>query len=467
MPNFNKSVDFVQAHSRYTLNPLKFCLRLNAARPPFGGARSGRDMSIPGDLSAALAFVPSWWQDTTDTAALDALLVGWLRATGWRAVGFVWPATDTAAVGRVVNGTMVADLVPPEVPDAARRAKAGEATILYFLSGSAGRVYAPVQAAGRPLGLVWGEKPAGQPWSEAEKAYLTLTAKTMERSPAVAAVIGPVIDPDRLSQRLADSAVIAGRMAHDFDNILTGIIGFADLTTPLLPPSSQAAGFVSEIARVGQRGITFTQQLHQFSRSGLGRPGPGALAPAVLKEEARLRPLIHPNLRVERDLPVTLPAVAMEAGPLQTVVGHLLENAVEACPHGGLVRVTGRPVELTDADARGYLGRVSPGTHLLVTVTDTGAGIKPEVRRRLFADPFFTTKVRHRGLGLAIAYRALCTHRGGIQLDPVPAPGTGTVARVVLPVSAGRAPAVTPPPVDPCDEVRGPGDYQTAITVGG
>ena len=101
---------------------------------------------------------------------------------------------------------------------------------------------------GRPLGLVWADKQAGQPWTDAERAYLSLTAKTMERSPAVAAAIGPVIDPERLSQRLSDAALIAGRMAHDFDNILTGIIGFADLTATLLGPGSQAAGFVGEVA---------------------------------------------------------------------------------------------------------------------------------------------------------------------------------------------------------------------------
>ncbi|HEY1188976.1 MAG TPA: ATP-binding protein, partial [Gemmata sp.] len=73
-----------------------------------------------------------------------------------------------------------------------------------------------------------------------------------------------------------------------------------------------------------------------------------------------------------------------------------------------------------------------------------GPGIKPEVRKRLFVEPFFTTKVRHRGLGLAIAYRVLCSHRGGIQIDPVPSPGTGTQVRVVLPLAAARPPAVTP-----------------------
>ena len=72
--------------------------------------------------------------------------------------------------------------------------------------------------------------------------------------------------------------------------------------------------------------------------------------------------------------------------------------------------------------------------------------MKPEVRRRLLVEPFFTTKVRHRGLGLAIAYRVLCAHRGGLQIDTVPAPGTGTQVRVVLPLAAARPPAAAGAP---------------------
>jgi signal transduction histidine kinase len=153
------------------------------------------------------------------------------------------------------------------------------------------------------------------------------------------------------------------------------------------------------------------------------------------------------GVRVEKDFPPNLPPVAVEAGPLQVVLGHLLENAVEACPQGGVVRVSARTVELTEADARGYLGRAAAGPYLQIAVSDTGPGIKPEVRRRLFVEPFFTTKVRHRGLGLAVAYRVLCSHRGGIQLDPVPPPGTGTMAKVVLPLAAVRPPAVVPAPI--------------------
>jgi signal transduction histidine kinase len=403
--------------------------------------------STPGTLSAALAFVPQWWQETADPAALDGLLVAWSRACGWRACGFVWPGENSAGVVRTVQGGFLTEVpAPPEVPDAVRRIRAGEGTVLYSVPNSTGRVFAGVQPPGRPLGLVWAERVAGQPWTEADRAYLTLTARTMERSPAVAAVVGPVIDPDRLYQRLGDAAVIAGRMAHDFDNILTGIIGFSDLTLPMLPPGSQGANFVSEIGKVGQRGIQFTQQLHQLSRSGQVKPNPAAVAAAVAKEEIRLKPAGGPNVRFERELAAGLPAVALEAGPLQVVIGHLMENAVEACPHGGLVRVTGRAVELSEADARGYLGKPGVGAHLLLTVSDTGTGIKPEVRRRLFVEPFYTTKVRHRGLGLAIAYRILCAHRGGIQLDAVPPPGSGTQVRVVLPLAAARPPAAAGAP---------------------
>ncbi|MBX9581102.1 MAG: hypothetical protein K2X87_12405, partial [Gemmataceae bacterium] len=234
---------------------------------------------------------------------------------------------------------------------------------------------------------------------------------------------------------------IAGRMAHDFDNILTGILGFADLTLPALPADSQEASFVAEIAKVGQRGILFTQQLHQLSRGGQAKPHPGSVAATLAREEARLRPAMHPALKMEKDVPPDLPAAAVEAGPLQTALGHLFENAVEACPQGGTVRLVARPAELSAADAAAFLGPVTPGPHLLVTITDTGGGIKPDVRRRLFAEPFFTTKVRHRGLGLAVAYRVLAAHRGGLSLDPAPG---GTAARVALPVAAHRPPVVSP-----------------------
>jgi signal transduction histidine kinase len=420
-------------------------------------------MSQPGTLAAALAFVPNWWRETADQSALGSLLGDWATACGWRACGLVLPLEGGATLAKTVQGGVVGDNPPLEVPDALRRIRGGESTVLYSAPGTSGRVFAGMQPAGRPLGLLWAERLAGQPWGEVEREYLVLSGRTVERSPAVLATLGPVLDPDRLSQRLGDAAVIAGRMAHDFDNILTGIIGFSDLTQPMLQPGSQAAGFVAEIAKVGQRGIQFTQQLHQLSRSGQAKPSPAAVPAAIAREEVRLKPQVGPNLRVEKDLPASLGAVAMESGQLQVVLGHLMENAVEACPQGGVIRIAARSLELSDAEAKTYLGKPVGGSHLLVTITDSGVGMKPEVRRRLLVEPFFTTKVRHRGLGLAIAYRILWAHRGGLQIDSVPAPGTGTQVRVVLPLAAARPPAAAGAPAGhPV-----PGSTVSATAVGG
>ena len=122
------------------------------------------------------------------------------------------------------------------------------------------------------------------------------------------------------------------------------------------------------------------------------------------------------------------------------ILGHLLDNAVEASPKDGVVRVTARLVELAPADLPGFLGRPSAGPHVEVRVADQGPGLTDEARRKMFVEPFFTTKFRHRGLSLAVVYRMLYAHRGGVQADA--RSGQGTTVRVVFPLAAARVPAV-------------------------
>lgn len=212
-----------------------------------------------------------------------------------------------------------------------------------------------------------------------------------------------------------------------------------------MPVNSQPAKFLAEIGKVGHRGIQFTQQLHQLSRSGQVKPQPGQLAQCVAKEDARLRAAAPNGPQLRIDIPTACGLVSLDNAPLTALVGHILENAVEASPPHATVRVSARPVELSVAEARSYIGRASAGPQIELMVQDAGPGIKPEVRAKLFAEPFFTTKVRHRGLGLAIVFRTLHAHGGGIRIDPVPPPETGTVVRVVLPAAA-RPPVTTPRP---------------------
>jgi signal transduction histidine kinase len=397
-------------------------------------------MSTAGGLASGLAYLPTWLAETKDTAALDTTLCGWVRASGWQAAGLAWPVDTLPRTVLVARPAGASPLPQPPVewPEVVKSLRGGSHTVVWQLPTSSGRLYTLLNPPGRNVGLIWVEKPGLEPWSEIERNYLRLAARLIERSSALSNRIGPVVDSERLQQRLGDAAVIAGRMAHDFDNILTGIIGFADLTAPLVQSNGQAVKFINEISKVGQRGIVFTQQLHQLSRSGQVKPLPGSIAVAVAKEEARLRPTMPAGLHIQTTIPQGLAAVGMEAGPLQTVIGHLLENAVEASNPGATVTVTARAVELNATEAKSYLGQVGPGAHIEITIQDTGCGIKPEVQAKLFVEPFYTTKVRHRGLGLAIVYRILFAHRGGIRIDP--SVDTGTTVRVVLPLAAARSP---------------------------
>src|SRR5688500_7574277 len=132
-------------------------------------------MSVPGTLSAALAFLSNWWQEATDAGTFDALLSGWARAGGWKACGFAWTGEAGTVTKTIQNGVAVEVPAPLEVPDALRRLKGGEATVLYSIPNTAGRVFAMVHPSGRPAGVLWAEKQAGQPWTDAERAYLALS----------------------------------------------------------------------------------------------------------------------------------------------------------------------------------------------------------------------------------------------------------------------------------------------------
>jgi len=405
-------------------------------------------MASPSGITSGLAFLPRWLQETKDESALDALLSGWSKASSCRVAGLVWPADAKPNVMVQARPESAERLAAPpsECLDIAKALRNGATTMTWQTPAGTVRLYAAIQPSGRPAGLVWLERVTGEQWSEADKHYLALAAKLIERSPALLVRIGRDIDSERLQQRLQDASIIAGRMAHDFDNILTGIIGFSDLSVPQVTPGSQVARFLGEISKVGQRGIAFTQQLHQMSRAGQSKPLPGNVAATVAKEENRLRTQVPNGGRIVSEIPAGLPPVGMESVPLGTLLGHVLENAAEATPAQGRVTVSGKLVEINNVETSAYLGTLKPGAHVEVTIRDEGPGIAPDVRAKLFVEPFFTTKVRHRGLGLAIVYRALCAHHGGIRFAPA-APGeNGTTVQVLIPLAVARPTVATNSP---------------------
>jgi len=133
-------------------------------------------------------------------------------------------------------------------------------------------------------------------------------------------------------------------------------------------------------------------------------------------------------------LPPHLPPLALDGESLREALGQLLDNAREAIAGQGVVTLSARVADLTEPECQELLGNTSPGPHVEITIADSGCGLSPETRRRLFAELFFSTKLRHRGLGLAVVYGILQTYRGGLRFGPDPE--QGTAVRVFLPALA-------------------------------
>ena len=286
-------------------------------------------------------------------------------------------------------------------------------------------------------------------WSSAEAAALALAGEALSRRlrrPEGAPRWARQLLRQR-QQRFDEAATAARRIAHDYGNVLTGILGFSELALGQLPPNSPLSGYLGEIHRSALVGERLTNTLRLCTRRQWPKQRPARLSD-VADDEVRRVGGKYPGTRLDVALPSDLPPVALDAEPLRHVLTQLLDNAAEAVASGGTVRLSARPVVLTADQCLDLLGAAEPGPHVEVTVEDSGCGLSAEARQRLLAEPFFTTKTRHRGYGLCVVYGVLASHGGALTVEP--GAGGGTVARAYLPVavagpasSACAAPAVT------------------------
>jgi len=283
--------------------------------------------------------------------------------------------------------------------------------------------------------LLWLHGPEHRGWSDAEAAVLTLTgqalARALRRSEGSPRWARQLV-MRRRQQRFDEVATAARRIAHDYGNVLTGILGFSDLALSQLPALSPFATYLGEIHRSAQMGERLTAMLRLFTRRHWARTEPARLAAVVADEVRRLRGRALGSA-VQVALPADLPRVAIDAEPLQHVLGQLFDNAAEAVVSGGEIRVSGRRVTLTADQCLDLLGAAEPGPYVEVAIEDTGCGLSADARQRLLVELFFSTKTRHRGYGLGVVHGILTAHRGALVIEP--AEGGGTSARIYLPVA--------------------------------
>jgi signal transduction histidine kinase/CheY-like chemotaxis protein len=258
------------------------------------------------------------------------------------------------------------------------------------------------------------------------------------------------------SQKLESLGVLAGGIAHDFNNILTGILGYIDLARIETPPDSSARRLMEEAAKNSHRAASLTKQMLAYSGKGRFVVRPMNLSTLVTDTARLLEISIAKKCSLRYDLAAQLPACEADATQMGQILMNLVINASEAI--GDQCGVIGIATGAMHCDraylAEAYLDEgLLPGLYIFLEVSDSGCGMTPETREKIF-DPFFSTKFTGRGLGLAAVLGIVRGHRGAVKVYSEP--GKGSTFKVLL--RATTQPAVeekAPPAAD--EEFRGSG----------
>ncbi len=237
------------------------------------------------------------------------------------------------------------------------------------------------------------------------------------------------------AQKMEALGQLTGGIAHDLNNLLTGILMSCELAQDDLPERSPVREEIEDIVSTSRRASVLIKQLLAFSRRQVLRPRIADLCTVVRDLEPLLRRVIGEDIDLRIEIHDDAPKpTRIDVPQLEQVIMNLVVNARDAMPRGGKLSLRTRYVvddAHAPADARG-IGLVC------LSVSDTGEGITPEVRGRIF-DPFFTTKPRGRGtgLGLSVAYGILRQHNGWLTVQSEV--GVGTQFHVWLPVATDDA----------------------------
>ena len=235
----------------------------------------------------------------------------------------------------------------------------------------------------------------------------------------------------RQSQRLDAVGRLAGGVAHDFNNLMAGIIGCAELLLKRTNEKNPLRKHIQEIYNSAERAAALTQQLLSFSRRRSIKARKVDLNKTISDMKDLLLRMLgkKSSLCLElSDAPCTLKA---DRGQMEQILLNLVHNAGDAMPEGGKVFVTTKTVQINDDEAAKF-AYSRPGEFIRLTVQDEGHGMSQEIKDRVF-DPFFTTKEQGKGtgLGLSTVYGIVKNHHGWIMVDSEP--GKGSTFQIFLP----------------------------------
>ena len=253
-------------------------------------------------------------------------------------------------------------------------------------------------------------------------------------------------DALRQSQKLESLGVLSGGIAHDFNNLLTTILGNANLGALRLPPESPAQPYLQQIEQATLRAADLTRQLLAYAGKGQLKVMEVNLNRLVLEMTQLLTVSISKKAVVRYDLAPDLPFISADPTQVQQLIMNLVTNASEAIGDevSGLITVRTGLQSIDETYTHGLIPTLplAAGRYVTLEVSDTGCGMTPEVRERIF-DPFYTTKFTGRGLGLSAMLGILRGHQGSLKVYSEP--GRGSVFRLFLPATSSELDRPLPP----------------------
>jgi two-component system cell cycle sensor histidine kinase/response regulator CckA len=239
------------------------------------------------------------------------------------------------------------------------------------------------------------------------------------------------------AQKMEGIGRLAGGVAHDFNNLLTAILGYVEIATSKLGEGNPAYDYLSSIRGAAERGASLTRQLLAFARRQITEPRVVDLNGLVVQMQDLLRRVIGEDVELSIVTSRGLGSVRLDPAQFEQVLMNLVINARDAMPHGGLLTIETKNVELDEHYARQHQG-VLPGQYVMLAVSDTGMGMTEEVSRHLF-EPFFTTKPPGKGTGLGLATCYGIVKQNGGHIWVYSEHGRGSTFKIFLPRSLDRA----------------------------
>lgn len=238
------------------------------------------------------------------------------------------------------------------------------------------------------------------------------------------------------AQRMEDIGILVGGIAHDFRNMLTPIVGFAQLIKLAVDKDSPLYNYAENIISAGEKASYLAQGLLAFSRKQVLDISPVVIDDLIADFSKIISRIIGEDIELKINLNSKNQLVMADASQIQQVLMNLVTNARDAMPKGGMLTISTELIDIDEKFIKAH-GFGTIGKYILISVSDTGTGMDEDTKARIF-EPFFTTKPpgKGTGLGLSIVYGIVTQHKGYINVDSEL--GIGTTFRIYLPLIEER-----------------------------